>query len=179
MFTKNDIRSLDDFNESLNKGKSQLIDHATRLCLLLNDIFNHYKGIKKSLKSAPIDWLDAMSDIKSQINELLFPDFLVMVEAEWLEQYPRYLTAISKRMEKIRSNPLKDRECRLKIADLWSDYIDRNNRIKSQHAHSPQLDHYRWMLEELRVSLFAQELKTRFPVSEKRLKKYWDDISDV
>ena len=81
-------------------------------------------------------------------------------------------------MKKIRANPLKERESRLKAAVLWNDFIERDNKIRNQQGHSPQLDYYRWMLEEYRVSLFAQELKTLFPVSEKRLKSYWNEISD-
>jgi len=120
-----------------------------------------------------------MADIKSQLNALLFADFLSKTEIKWLEQYPRYLSAIIKRLDKIRSSAEKDRESRLKIAHLWPAYIERNNQITQQHIHSEQLDYYRWMIEEYRVSLFAQELKTLFPVSEKRLKKYWGEISDI
>jgi len=179
LFTSHNISSHQDFLSILNTGKSELFDSASKLCLLLNDILINYKTTKKSLKNPPLEWLDIVSDIKNQLDFLLFPGFLTEIKTDWLKQYPRYLIAINKRLEKIRNNPIKDRESRLKVANFWNDYIERSNKLEEQHRNSKQLDHYRWMLEEYRVSLFAQELKTLFPVSEKRLKKYWDNISDA
>jgi len=179
LFTSQDIFSYKDFLSILNTGKSELFDSADKLCLLLNSILTNYKSIKKILKNPPLEWLDTVTDIKLQLDALLFPGFLTEINSDWLKQYPRYLSAISRRLEKIAGNPVKDRESRLKISNLWHDYIERSNKINNQHCHSEQLDYYRWMIEEYRVSLFAQELKTLFPVSEKRLKKYWDDISDI
>lgn len=179
LFSCDDISSFEAFTEALHTGKAKLADYANKLCLLLNEILIKYKAIKKILKNSPLDWLDITADINSQLNALLFTDFASKTEIKWLEQYPRYLSAIIKRLDKVNANPQKDRVSRLQIAHLWSNYIDRNNKINQQHIRSEQLDYYRWMLEEYRVSLFAQELKTLFPVSEKRLKKYWHDISDI
>jgi len=179
LFTTHDISSSETFISTVEAGKPKLFDYGTSLCILLDEILINYKSIKKSLKSPPIDWLDTITDIKNQVDALLFPGFLSTTNLQWLKQYPRYLLAISKRLEKFRTNPGKDREHRLTVKSLWDSYLERNNRIKKQHTSSEQLDHYRWMLEEYRVSLFAQELKTLFPISEKRLKKYWNDITDA
>ncbi len=73
----------------------------------------------------------------------------------------------------------RDRQLKIEFSKLWDEYIKRHESLQKQHIDSEQLDHYRWMLEEYRISLFAQELKTRFPVSEKRLKKFWNELSDA
>jgi ATP-dependent RNA helicase HrpA len=179
LFTNHKISSYQDFKSTLDNGKPLLFDSVINACSLLNEILVNYRAIKKAFKNPPLDWLDTVTDIKNQLDYLLFPGFLLEVKPEWLEHYPRYLIAITKRLEKIRSNPAKDRESRLKISTLWNDYIERENKLKNQLIHSEQLEYYRWMLEEYRVSLFSQELKTLFPISEKRLKKYWNEISDV
>ena len=87
--------------------------------------------------------------------------------------------AIKKRFDKSKTNATRDRQLRLEFSSLWQEYIKRQASLEKQHIDSQQLNHYRWMLEEYRVSLFAQELKTKFPVSEKRLKTYWNELSDA
>ena len=120
-----------------------------------------------------------MSDIQDQLNHLFLPHFLLQTDEQWLRQYPRYLKAIHKRLDKIQDNPGRDRKQRLEISQLWQDYQKRLQTLEKQQAQSKQLEHYRWMLEEYRVSLFAQELKTLIPISAKRLKTYWSEISDA
>jgi len=73
----------------------------------------------------------------------------------------------------------RDRQLRIEYSRLWDEYVKRQASLEKQHIDSQQLQCYRWMLEEYRVSLFAQELRTKFPVSEKRLKTYWNDLSDA
>jgi ATP-dependent helicase HrpA len=89
------------------------------------------------------------------------------------------LSAINKRFEKSKGNAVRDRQLRLDFSKLWDEYIKCQKSLEKQHIHSEPLMHYRWMLEEYRVSLFAQELKTIMPISEKRLKTYWNQLSDV
>jgi ATP-dependent helicase HrpA len=97
----------------------------------------------------------------------------------WLEHYPRYIKAIHKRLEKINENPARERSQRLEVSALFHAWQERTVQLQKQHLQSAKLAHYRWLLEEYRVSLFAQELKTSVPVSAKRLKEYWNDIDDA
>lgn len=129
------------------------------------------------MKKSSLSQLDTVTDIQVQINYLLPKDFINIIDPQWLREYPRYLTAINKRFEKSKTNATRDRQLRIDFSRLWDDYIKRQAILEKQHIDSPELDKYRWMLEEYRVSLFAQELKTKFPVSEKRLKKFWQDLS--
>ncbi|MDH5611678.1 MAG: ATP-dependent RNA helicase HrpA [Gammaproteobacteria bacterium] len=173
------IHSQSDFEIALESGRSELMKAATEWCQLLTNILDQYKDLKKALKNPPLSLLDIVSDIQNQLSYLFPAHFLTCIDKQWLKHYPRYLTAINKRMEKARGDASRDRQPRLHIADLWEAYLKRHNTLEKQHLVSAQLEHYRWMLEEYRVSLFAQELKTQFPVSEKRLKTYWSGIEDV
>ena len=96
-----------------------------------------------------------------------------------LDNYTRYLRAIDMRLEKIQSNPQRDRKARVEISDLWSAYKKRAENLEKNNQYSAELNNYRWLLEEYRISLFAQEIKTLVPVSAKRLKKTWNEITDA
>ena len=80
-------------------------------------------------------------------------------------------------LKKLHSNPERDRKARLEISSLWDEYQKRADISLKNNQKSEQLERYRWLLEEYRISLFAQEIKTLSPVSAKRLKKIWNDIS--
>jgi ATP-dependent helicase HrpA len=179
VFLSGRIGSAEEFHSRLEQGRSQLQGNAEEWGRLISVILDEYRVIKKSLKSPALSQLDTVADIQQQLNYLLPKNFITTVAREWLQQYPRYLLAISKRLEKSKVNSLRDRQLRIEFSGLWGEYLKRQAALEKQHIESEQLNLYRWMLEEYRVSLFAQELKTRLPVSEKRLKSYWNEISDV
>jgi ATP-dependent helicase HrpA len=162
VFLYENIRTESEFNARLEKGKSELHEKAKQWSRLISNILDEYRAIKKIMKKPSLSQLDTLTDIQLQLNHLF-----------------RYLMAINKRFDKSKTNAIRDRQLRLEFSSLWDEYIKRQASLKKQHIDSQQLDHYRWMLEEYRVSLFAQELKTKFPVSEKRLKKYWNELSDA
>ena len=176
---QNPIKTQKDFEQALESGGSELMTAATEWCQLLSSILDQYKTIKKTLKNPPLSLLDIVTDIQNQLAYLFTDNFLSTVEKQHLEQYPRYLMAINKRLEKAQADSSRDRQHRLHVSNLWEAYLKRHNTLDKQHLVSDQLEHYRWMLEEYRVSLFAQELKTQYAVSEKRLKTYWNGISDI
>ncbi len=120
--------------------------------------------------------LDTVTDIKSQLDALFGKDFITATPREWLQQYPRYLKAIKLRYDKAQHDAGRDRRHRLELAELWNAYRKRHDAMVQAHLESERLAYYRWMLEEYRVSLFAQEVGTRMVVSEKRLKKSWRDL---
>ena len=129
------------------------------------------------MKLSALSQLDTIADIQGQLNYLFPKNFILKVDREWLQQYPRYLIAINKRLDKSKTNSIRDRQARTEFSKLWDEYIKRQASLAKQNIESDQLGHYRWMLEEYRVSLFAQELKTRFPISAKRLKTFWNELS--
>jgi ATP-dependent helicase HrpA len=176
VFSPEKIATESDFNNRLESGKEELYENVMQWSRLISDVLGEYREIKKVLKKADMSRLDIVADIKLQLDNLFPDDFITVIESEWLRQYPRYLTGIKKRYEKAINNPVRDRSLRLEFSGLWDEYIKRRDAMHKQHLESEQLGHYRWMLEEYRISLFSQEMKTRFPVSAKRLKKYRDDF---
>ena len=111
------------------------------------------------------------ADIRSQLAWLVPAGFLQVTPWERIREFPRYLQAIEQRLEKSGRDPKRDAQLAAQIAPLEARYRER---VKAERgARRPGDDEYRWMLEELRVSLFAQQLKTRMPVSARRLDETW------
>lgn len=167
------------FQQLLDTYRGDMEDRLTQIVKQVKKILSIYHSLQKQLKNPPLHWLDAMADIQDQLNHLLHRDFIVDTEATYFEQLPRYLMAIEKRLQKIQDNPDRDRKARLEVSVFWDDYKKRAEQLRKNRQNSSQLDAFRWLIEEYRISLFAQELKTRVPVSAKRLKKAWNEISDA
>jgi len=94
-----------------------------------------------------------------------------------LQHLPRYLKALRIRIEKQPSNPDRDGKHAAAVGEIWQRWQDKVDALSKAHLDiPPEIVEYRWLIEELRVSLFAQALKTPFPVSAKRLDKRWQEI---
>ncbi len=178
LFTQHLPETENDFKKLLDNRKNIDI-FLTETTLQLTDILELFHQLNKKLKNPPLNWLDAMADIQNQLNNLMHNNFILETRQENLNNFTRYLRAIDKRLEKIQSNPERDRKARIEISSLWSAYQKRADSLAKSNRQSRQLENYRWLLEEYRISLFAQEIKTLTPVSAKRLKKLWNDISDA
>jgi ATP-dependent helicase HrpA len=87
------------------------------------------------------------------------------------------LKALERRLEKYAENPSRDVKHAQAVAELWDRYRRRSDANRARQRHEPALESFRWQIEELRVSLFAQELKTPLPVSYKRLERAWAELS--
>ncbi|MGX9416240.1 ATP-dependent RNA helicase HrpA [Vibrio sp. WJH972] len=112
----------------------------------------------------------ALSDIKAQIEGLIFKGFATECGYKRLSDIQRYLNAIERRLEKLPIDPNKDRLHMLKIESVQQDYKQLLNKIPKSVTVPDNVKEIRWMLEELRVSFFAQQLGTPYPVSDKRIK---------
>jgi ATP-dependent helicase HrpA len=112
-----------------------------------------------------------MTDMRGQLERLVYSGFLRDVPPDWLRHYPRYLQAMRIRLDRLRARPEKDAQQLTELAPLWEQWLRQGGRESDEAAASgvPM----RWLLEELRVSLFAQELKTLVPVSVKRVQRQW------
>ena len=86
---------------------------------------------------------------------------------------PRYLKALDRRLAKYPENPARDAKHASSVAELWERYRARLEADRARGRAELDLEAFRWLIEELKVSLFAQELRTPFPVSYKRLEKAW------
>ncbi len=169
------------FKNHLAQHRGQLIQQANDISQQLDTLLKIHHQVKKTLtgKLNPA-WLDALNDINEHINTLIFIGFLDTLTMQQLRQYPRYLKGIQRRIEKLNNNPHRDRTLRQQIQPHWQNYqqfiAKENNRFSISQQQKIALQDYRWMLEEFRISLFAQELGTAFPISEKRLKKKWREV---
>ena len=114
-------------------------------------------------------------DAKSNRERLVYPGFIARTPWERLEHLPRYLKGYALRLQKYRTNPERDQKHAGTVAGLWAQYEARAKTDREAGIHDAKLEEFRWLIEELRISLFAQELRTPFPVSAKRLQRFWDE----
>jgi ATP-dependent helicase HrpA len=115
----------------------------------------------------------AAADIRAQLAWLVPAGFLLVTPWEHLKEFPRYLQAIEQRLEKLGRDARRDAQLAAEIAPLETRYRER---VKAERGLKPPAeDEFRWLLEEFRVSLFAQQLKTRVPVSARRLNDAWSE----
>ncbi len=162
------------FLKHIDTQKSNLDDTRDELCQQLSTVLSLNHTIRKQLKGTiDLTLLEALNDIKDQLQALIYPDFLDELSLDELRQYPRYLKAILRRLDKLAGEAHKDRERFIEIQPLWDAY---KTHIK-KHGKNPKTQKIRWMLEEFRVSLFAQDLGTAYPVSAKRLSKAFNDMA--
>ena len=151
--------------------------HAERLAKLTLEILKLWHGLQKRFKGK-IDLAQAMAlnDIKLQLSNLVYPGFVRETPGEWLKELPRYLKAIEQRLDKIGAQVQRDRVWSGELAGYWEQYRTRLDKHGREGKRDAQLQLYRWMLEEYRVSLFAQQLGTKMAVSDKRLSKQWSQV---
>jgi ATP-dependent helicase HrpA len=104
---------------------------------------------------------------------LMAPQSFSKTPWDWLRQYPRYFRAIRCRLENLPSGVPRDWQNFEEFQPRWQLYLEQARRHREQGIFDAELTHLRWMLEEYRVSLFAQKLGTAIPVSPKRLEQQW------
>ncbi|MER0373658.1 ATP-dependent RNA helicase HrpA [Vibrio vulnificus] len=144
-----------------------VVDIAKQVETILTTAFNINKKLKGKID---FTMAFALSDIKAQIEGLIFKDFATECGWKRLPDILRYMKAIERRMEKLPIDPNKDRLHMLKIESVVKDYKELLNKIPKGLAVPENVKEIRWMIEELRVSFFAQQLGTPYPVSDKRVK---------
>ena len=140
---------------------------------LAGQVLSEWQALAKKLpafKAFPA----AVADIEAQVKRLMGKRFVADTPFERLQHFPRYLKAAQLRLDKLKADPARDARNLADYAPLWTNYERRALQLAKQGVADPQLVQFRWLLEELRVSLYAQELKTPMPVSVKRLQKIWD-----
>ncbi len=116
-------------------------------------------------------------DVESQIGLLVYSGCFSQTPWVYLQHLPRYLKALRLRIEKQPANPERDGKNAASVGTLWQKWQEAVEKQQARDKLKPELLEFRWLIEELRVSLFAQELKTPFPVSIKRLEKMWQDLN--
>jgi len=167
------------FDTAINAVQEKLVPHAQEIASTLATSLRLLVDVRKQVKQLKntITLAFTLSDIQQQLQQLFYPGLMYDTPQDWLEQYPRYLRGIQLRLEKALLNPQKDRVLIndvTPVRERLDDYLSKEGDYVM--AKNPALQEYRWAIEELRVSLFAQTLKTRFPISGKRIEKLWQAV---
>jgi ATP-dependent helicase HrpA len=161
------------FKARVEEGRGRLTLIAQEVARLAGTVLTEYAAAVRKLKDSrpPKDVAD---DITAQLQRLCGKRFIATTPWAPLQHFARYLKAITLRLDKLRADPARDATRLAELRPLEQRYLRRLAELKG--SHDARLDEYRWLLEELRVSLFAQELRTPQPVSAKRLDKAWAQI---
>jgi ATP-dependent helicase HrpA len=157
-----------EFTARGKEAKNRLLLVAQEIARLIGNVLTEYQAIQKHLPQIK-SHLQANQDMNTQLEWLLHKRFIAETPYDRLQHVPRYLRAISLRIEKLRSNPARDALCMAQMQALKQAW--HKLRQAQQGNSDPRVVEFAWMLQELRVSLFAQELKTPVIVSVKRLEK--------
>ncbi|HLL19672.1 MAG TPA: ATP-dependent RNA helicase HrpA [Rubrivivax sp.] len=161
------------FAARLEEGRARLNLIAQEVARHAGVVLADYAAALRKLKDsrAPREVVD---DVQAQLQRLVGKRFLSATPWPVLQHLPRYLKGVVLRLDKLRADPARDGARLAELRPLEQRWLRRLTELKgAPHA---RLDEYRWLLEELRISLFAQELRTPQPVSTKRLDKVWAQI---
>ena len=161
------------FNTRKDEGRGRLSLITQEIAALARRILEAHQSVQKKLPAAKA-FPRAAEDIGAQLARLLPKNFIIATPYAQLAHLPRYLQAITVRLDKLRADPARDERLLADLAPLITNHQRKIIEAARQGATDPRLTEFRWLLEELRVSLFAQELRTPMPVSVKRLQKVWE-----
>ncbi|HET6248202.1 MAG TPA: DUF3418 domain-containing protein [Tepidisphaeraceae bacterium] len=167
-----------EFIRRATDGWRRLTNTATEMSDLAGQILAEYQSIARELARAfPPLMQPAARDMRDQLAHLVYNGFLTKTPHEWLRNMPRYLKAIAVRLKKLMNAGLtRDTQAMQQVQPLWDAYKKRAEEFRRLGRYDAHLVQFHWMLEELRISLFAQELKTTVPVSLQRLEKLWEQV---
>jgi ATP-dependent helicase HrpA len=164
------------FAQRRDEARSRIALIAQEIARLVGTILAERQALAKKLQAAKA-FPDAVRDVEGQLARLMPKDFIVTTPWERLQHFPRYVKAASLRLDKLRADPARDARAAAEIAQFEVRWAREEARQRKGGSVDPQLAQFRWLVEELRVQVFAQELRTPVPVSVKRLDKLWQTLA--
>jgi ATP-dependent helicase HrpA len=168
-------RTPEAFARRCDEARTRVALIAQELARLAAGILAEYQALQKKLQGAKA-FPEVVRDVNAQVARLMPKDFLSATPWERLQHFPRYLKAAGLRLDKLRGDAARDARAAAELAPLETQWLREDARQRKAGMADPQLEQFRWLLEELRVQLFAQELRTPVPVSAKRLQKMWQTL---
>jgi len=166
-----------EYLQRCEQAEEKLMDNLTETITVVKNLLSAHQQLKKQLKvNVPFALINTHRHIQEQLKLMFYPGFISRTPIQWLRRFPRYIKAIEYRLEKATRDPRRDDILQKEIDFLWQPFIAKlqiHEKNQSALLHNSNWIEYRWLLEELRLSLFAQELKAVQPVSVKRLDKIW------
>jgi len=172
------VRTQRDYFTRRGKGLDRLGGAVREVRDLTEMILNGYHAVSLQLaQKLPAAWEGAISDVRSQLSLLMPQGFLLTTPFEALQHFPRYLLGIQTRLRKLPGEGLhRDTRHAAELAPFWRAALELIEKQEALGLDPAKVAEYRWLCEEFRVSLFAQELRTPVPVSGKRLRDLWMSI---
>ena len=162
------------FKARIEEGRTRLNLIAQEIARLAASVLVEYQAAVRKLKDARAP-KEVADDMQAQLQRLVPKRFLAVTPYAQLQHYVRYLKGVQARLDKLRADPARDAQRLAELRPLEQRYL--RALADRKGAADARLDEFRWLLEELRISLFAQELRTPQPVSVKRLEKAWAQMS--
>ena len=168
------LRRAADFRHAQSEFARALFPACMEWLTLVEEALAAYAELTPWLQPPLMGYARAnYDDLREQLDALVHPGFVREVEKSRLANYSRYLKAMRLRAERLRQDATRDQARMLTVRGYWRDYL----KLKAERGgEDAALAELRWLIEELRVSLFAQELKTPYPISYKRLEKFWSGL---
>jgi len=165
-----------DFARRVEEGRSRFGLIAQEIARSAAGIVAEHASLQKKLAAMEKNFPQPVAEVRQQLERLLAPGWLARTPWERVQHLPRYLRAASLRLDKLRADPERDARLAAEVARIETPYR-REAAGRARYGAPPaELEQFGWLLEELRVSLFAQELRTPVPVSAKRLAKLWQTL---
>ncbi len=171
-------RSDKEFAKQRDRAKTRLPAVAQGAAKLAAEIFTEWHAIQARL-GAKLPY-PLVTDIREQLARLVYDGLFAATPWEHLQHLPRYLKAILQRLDKYAANPERDARHAVVLKEWqqkFEERLEKQRKAGSVDGVDPGLMDFRWMLEEMRVSLFAQGLRTPYPISWKRLEKVWSELA--
>lgn len=167
------------FRELLARGRTRTGLVAQEFLQLLPGLFERIRATQRQLDATRgPGWDPVIAHLRQQLTELVHSTFLTSTPWPWLIQYPRYLAAMQSRLQRLSSGGLRTELSLMKeLAPREDRWRQRRAEHQQQRRADPMLEHYRWMLEEYRVSLFAQKLGTAISISARKLDEQWERVT--
>jgi ATP-dependent helicase HrpA len=169
-------RSAAAFGEQVKRARARLTAVAEGAFRLLAAIAAEHHALTQRLAALPPALGRLGAEVRARRDALVHPGFFHATPWAQLGHLPRYLRGLERRLAKYADHSARDAKHAAAMQEWWRRYAERTERDRAAGATEPALAQFRWLLEELQISLFAQELKTPFPVSYKRVERAWAEL---
>ncbi|NWF36055.1 ATP-dependent RNA helicase HrpA [Mariprofundus sp. KV] len=170
-------RTTSAFQDRLDRGRPKIVTEASRLADNVTAALIAHTDLVAALTAVRSPQLKLVAnDITRQMERLIYPGFIAATPAQWLPHLPRFIEAARIRIAKAGRNLKQDGQHAEAVERLWERYAARLESTQKMKGDSESIEAFRWLIEELRVSLFAQELKTSTPVSLKKMESLWQAL---
>ena len=170
------VRDATAFAALESRLRATLVEDCASAIEQLDRVVQRWHQVSRRLAEVGPAQPSAQADIETQLDDLIYIDFIADVAIDRLGDYARYLDAIDQRLDALEIDPRRDVQRQAEVEPWWQRYLDY---LTERGVYSAELDAYRWLLEEYRVQVFAQQLGTRVKVSPKRLQAAWRAVCEA